>query len=177
MAFSLLIIFIYLVFTVIFYAKKRDNYSHFKHSISELGESGSRYEKQVSYGIFLPVGLGAIIVAFSSYANHYHAAYISGAIGLSYFLSAFFPCDTGTPSVGSWKNMVHNIVGGVCYATMAYHLNELMDSNGRWYISLSLSLLCSFLVMFIIGFPKAVIGLAQRLAETSLFLSACWLLF
>jgi len=170
MAFFLLIIYTYLICGVVFYAKKRKTYSHVKYSISELGELGSEYEKQVSYFIFLPVGLGCLIISFATFTHNHPAAFLSGAIGLSYFLSAFFPCDPETPLIGTWKNSIHNIIGGICYAAMAYQLNELIDNNGAWFIDVTFILLCAFLLIFLIGFPKSFIGLAQRLAEASIFL-------
>ena len=176
MAFFLLMIYIYLVWGIAFYAKKRKAYNHFRYSISELGELGSEYEKQVSFFIFLPVGLGCLIISIFAYTNNYQAAFLSGAIGLSYLLSAFFPCDPGTPLLGTWKNSIHNIVGGVCYAGMAYQLNELMDNNTGWHIDVSFTLLCVFLITFLVGFPKYFIGLIQRMAEASIFLSTFLLL-
>jgi hypothetical protein len=176
MAFFLLIIYIYLIWGIVFYAKKRKAYDHFRYSISELGELGSEYEKQVSFFIFLPVGLGCLIVSIFTYANSYQAAFLAGAIGLSYLLSAFFPCDQGTPLFGTWKNSIHNIVGGGCYAGIAYQLNELMDKNTGWHIEASFTLLCIFIITFIVGFPKHFIGLIQRVAEASIFLSTFLLL-
>jgi hypothetical protein len=177
MALFLLVIYTYLVCGVVFYGKKRKTYNHFRYSISELGELGSEYEKHVSYFIFLPVGLGCLIVSFARYDSNYPAAFLSGAIGFSYFLSAFFPCDPETPLLGTWKNTMHNIIGGVCYAATAYQLNELMDSKAAWFIDVTFKLLCAFLLIFIVGFPKSIIGLAQRLAEASIFLSTALLLF
>lgn len=171
MAFLVAWVYVYLICAIIFYARKRQGYSHLKQTISELGESGSQYEKQVSYIIFLPVGIGCLVISYATYTSNYQAAFLSGALGLSYFLSAIFPCDPGTPLSGTWKNAIHNIVGAVCYVAMAYQLNELIDSNTTGFIDISLFLLCSFLLIFIIGFPKQVIGLAQRIAETSIFFS------
>lgn len=176
MAYILLLIYIYLVCGVVFFAQKRKTYNHFKYSISELAELGSEYEKQVSYFIFLPVGLGCLFVSWVTYTSNYPVAFLSGAIGLSYFLSAFFPCDPKTPLLGNWKNFVHNIIGGVCYAAMAYQLNELIDNHSIWFIELAFSLLCAFLFIFLIGFPKNMVGLTQRLAETSIFLCSVLLL-
>jgi hypothetical protein len=176
MAFFLLIIYIYLVWGIAFYAKKRKAYNHFRHSISELGELGSEYEKQVSFFIFLPVGLGCLIISMFAYNNNYPAAFLSGAIGLSYLLSAFFPCDPETPFSGTWKNSLHNIVGGVCYVGMVYQLNDLMDRNTGWHIDVSFTLLCFFLITFLVGFLRSFIGLIQRIAEASVFLSTFLLL-
>jgi len=176
MAFLFLIIYVYLICAIVFYARKRHTYSHLKHTISELGELGSQYEKQVSYIIFLPVGIGCLAISFATYTSNHQAAFLSGAMGLSYLLSAIFPCDTGTPLSGTWKNTIHNIVGAACYVAMAYQLNELIDSHTNVFVDISLFLLCSFLLIFIIGFPKQVIGLAQRIAEASIFLSTFLLL-
>jgi hypothetical protein len=176
MAFFLLIIYIYLVAGVVFYANKRKTYNHFRQSISELGELGSEYEKQVSYFIFLPVGLSCLIVSYFTYHSNDSAAFLSGAIGLSYFLSAFFPCDPETPFSGTWKNNIHNIIGGVCYAAIAHQLNELIDNKSSWFIDVTFVLLCFFLFIFLIGFPKSIIGLVQRFAEASIFLSTIYLL-
>ena len=177
MAFLLFLIFIYLVVAIFFYAKKREAYDHFNYTISELGESGSEYEKQVSYFVFFPVGLGCIIVSYFIYDNYYQAAIISGALGFSYLLSAFFPCDPGTPLIGTWKNAIHNIVGGLCYGAMTYQLNILMHNNGGWYFNVSFMLLCGFLIIFLAGFPRFLIGSSQRLAETSIFLSVFFITY
>lgn len=170
MAYFLLIIYLYLIFGVYFYAQKRPAYSHLKHSISELGENGSDFEKQVGFIVFVPVGLGFLLLAGLSYADNWPAAVLAGAMGFGYFLSAFFPCDPGTPMSGSWKNSIHNLVGGIAYITMAYQLKELIDQQVGWYAEVAFVALAVFLFNFIIGWPKQVVGLTQRMAETAVFL-------
>lgn len=44
---------LYLLAGIIFFGRKLSNHSHVKNTISELGEVGSAYSKQVSFGLFL----------------------------------------------------------------------------------------------------------------------------
>ena len=55
-------------------------------------------------------------------------------------------------------------------APMRKTVNELMDTKTARLIGVTFTLLCVFLIIFIIGFPKSFIGLAQRLAEANMFL-------
>ena len=142
-----------------------------RHSISELGETGSEYEHHVSYFIFMPVGTCLMIIAFLNQDDHYDAAYLSGAMGASYFLSAFFPCDLKTPLWGSRKNSVHNIAGGVCYALILRELIKLSDNGAGFIIQLSTLVLIVFLIAFVIAWPKPLIGLFQRIAEAGVVIS------
>ena len=162
----------YLVLGVAYYASKRPSYSHFQHTISELGETGSAYAKPVGYGLFLPVGLACLWSAYLAHDRSEPVAIILALMGLSYSMAAFFPCDPETPAIGSWQNTVHNVVGGICYIGMGLQLRELSDQGGATYFGVSFLLLAAFLIMFVIGWPKRLIGLAQRLAEASIFASA-----
>jgi hypothetical protein len=45
-----------------------------------------------------------------------------------------------------------------------------MGTKTAWLIDVPVTLLCAFLIIFIIGFPESFIGLAQRLSEASMFL-------
>lgn len=173
----LVMLFAFLVYNIVVIARQRPDYSHFRHSISELGESNSTYELSVSYGVFLPFGLGCLLLSYPLFNDNTIAASLLVATGLSYALSAFFPCDPGTPFAGSWKNTLHNIIGAACYAGIAHQLNELTDISHEWYASVPLIVLCTFLSMFVIGWPKQWIGLAQRLAEGLVFVSILSLLF
>ena len=176
MVYGLLLIYLYLLFGVIFYANKRPVYSHLKHSISELGENGSDYEKQVGFRVFMPVGLAFLLIAGLTYTENWPAAVLAGAMGFNYFLSAFFPCDPDTPVSGSWKNSIHNLVGGIAYVTMGYQLKALIDQQIGWYAEVAFIALAVFLFNFIIGWPKQVVGLTQRLAESTVFFCVFMLL-
>lgn len=176
MTYLLLVTFSYLVLGVAFYAAKRPQYSHFSHTISELGENGSAYEKAVGFGVFVPVGLTFLLLAALNLSNNMPVAVLAGAMGFSYFLSAIFPCDAGTPMAGSWKNTMHNLVGGVAYITIGYQLRELIDLQTGWYANVTFIALAVFLFNFILGWPKAVVGLTQRIAETTVFMCIFMLL-
>jgi hypothetical protein len=176
MAYLLLFIYLFLFFGVYHYAQKRPAYSHLKHTISELGENGSDFEKSVGFRLFLPVGLAFLLLAGLTFSNNWPAAVLAGAMGFSYFLSALFPCDPGTPMSGSWKNSVHNLVGGLAYATILYQLKALIDQQVGWYAELAFVALAVFLFNFIIGWPRQLVGLTQRLAETSVFVCISMLL-
>lgn len=171
MTYLLLAISIYWALGIAFYASKRESYDHSRDTISELGEAGSAYEMQVAYAVFVPVGLGLMAIAYALHASDQHLSLLCGFMGLSYFLSAFFPCDPGTPLSGSWKNAVHNLIGGVCYAAMVYQLRELSELDGGAHFDVSFMLLAGFLIAFVIGWPKRLIGLAQRVAEASVLIS------
>ncbi len=176
MVYFLLVIYLYLVWGVLNKKKKRPSYSHLKHTISELGENGSAFEKPVGFKLFMPVGLAFVLVSGLMYSTNLPAAFLAAAMGFSYFFSSFFPCDPGTPMSGSWKNSVHNLVGGAAYITMIYQLKELSDQQVGWYAEVAFVALAVFLFNFMIGWPKQVVGLTQRLAETSVFIGIFMLL-
>ena len=171
MIYWLLAVSLYWVLGIAYYGSKRETYSHFRHTISELGESGSAFERQVGFFIFLPVGIGLMLIGYGLLSLDEHLALLSTVMGLSYFLSAFFPCDPGTPLAGSWKNSIHNLIGGVCYAVMIYQLRELSDQGRGEQFGIAFVPLAAFLITFIVGWPKQLIGLAQRVAETGVFVS------
>ena len=176
MVYLTIIIYLFLVCGIFFYAKKRPAYSHLKHTISELGEAGSTCEKSVGFRVFMPVGLGCFLLAGFTYQDNWPASVLLGAMGFGYFFSAFFPCDPGTPMSGTWKNSIHNLVGGMAYVTMGYHLKALIDQQLGLFPEVAFIALAMFLFNFIIGWPKQLVGLTQRLAETAVFLCVFMLL-
>jgi hypothetical protein len=176
MMYLLATLIIYLFSAVTYYAAKVPAYSHLKHTLSELGANGTEFEKAVGFKVFMPVGLGFILLAGLTYATNWPVAVLSGAMGFSYFLSAFFPCDPGTPTSGSWKNSVHNLVGGVAYVIMGYQLKQLIDFQIGWHAEVAFIALAVFLFNFIIGWPKQLVGLTQRLAEAAVFVCIFMLL-
>ncbi|MFD2168279.1 DUF998 domain-containing protein [Thalassotalea euphylliae] len=169
----LILLYVFLWAGIFYFGHKRPKYSHIKHSISELAETGSTYEKQVSYGLFFPFGVGIMILAYSSVQQNSapHATFLLWAVGLSYLLSAFFPCDPETPAIGSWKNIIHNIVGAGCYAAMLYQLNDMIDVQNSWIANIAFISLLSLLATFLIGWPRGLLGIVQRIAESSVFLT------
>lgn len=166
----------YLVLGVYYYAKKREGYCHLQHTISELGESGTPYTKQVSLLLFIPVGLGFCLMSLVFWQQHETLSILCGAMGLAYFFSGIFPCDPGTPVVGSVSNVMHNLVAWVGYATVAYQLNELTDGHNAVFSEISLAILCGFIVIFLMQWPKVLVGLTQRLAEGAIYISIALLI-
>ncbi len=147
----------------------RPSYSHLTDTISELGEAGSSHAIQVGYGLFLPIGIVLFIIALVLNDKNEAAALLSTFLACGYFFSAFFPCDPGTPLLGSWKNSLHNIVGAVCYVGCAYALNEMTSDDFKGIFNHAvLMLLMVFLLVFMIGWPK-IVGLLQKITELGLF--------
>lgn len=147
----LIVLCFYWAFGIFHMAKKRRNYSHIKHSISELGESGCSCEKQVGYGLFLPIGLLLFVSAFLLKNVNTDAALLSTFMGCGYFFSAFFPCDAETPLFGTWKNSLHNIAGMVCYLGCMATLQEINSEHNDLLAGVVLYALMVFLAVFVLG--------------------------
>lgn len=160
----LLVLLVYWVAGIYYYAQKRPEYSHIVHSISELGENNSKYEKPVSYGLFLPIGVLFFIVAWLYNGTSSVASLLSAFMGVGYFFSAFFPCDPQTPLLGTWKNTLHNLAGGICYVGCLVVLQEAYSDDGEWLSGVVLYALMIFLLIFMLGWPK-ITGLLQRVVE------------
>ena len=166
----------YLGLGIIYFGLRKKDYSHLKHTISELGENGSRDEMRVGYGLFLPVGIGVLIPALLFSTNNIISG-VSFSISIGYLIAAFFPCDPGSPTSGSWKQQVHNLGGFVEYVGSIYFL---MKSEGTGLTIFSISI--KSLAFIVLGCTVALSipgfkwrGLAQRLAELLLF--SCLILF
>ena len=53
----------YLFAALVALATREAGYSHVRHTISEIGESGAPDQRLVAFALFLPIGLVAAIVA------------------------------------------------------------------------------------------------------------------
>ncbi|PZR39416.1 MAG: hypothetical protein DI538_06970 [Azospira oryzae] len=165
----LLVATVYLIAGILFFGKKRKTYSHLRHTISELGESGSPYEKPVSFGLFFIVGAILILVSLLNDTNEtLHG--LSLCVGAGYLVAAIFPCDEGSPLEGSWKQQIHNLGGFVEYAGSAYFLAQ----SAEVFSFVSTKLIAGIIVLctLFISIPSfSFRGLVQRVAEALLFLS------
>jgi hypothetical protein len=92
---------------VVYFGHRRSGYSHVRHTISELGESGSPSSQIVSLGVFLPVGVGCLLVARWS-ADRLKGSELSEglstlalSIAIGYIVGAIFRCDPGCPLAGT----------------------------------------------------------------------------
>ena len=109
MTYFVLLITIYSIFMLAVLGPRRSGYSHVRHTISELGATGNSIGTIVSYGYFLPVGIGMTIIARCQPNDA--VALLAGSLAVGYVGSAFFPIDDGAPLIGSWRNSMHSLVG------------------------------------------------------------------
>ncbi|MEP7317667.1 MAG: DUF998 domain-containing protein [Panacibacter sp.] len=161
---------VYLCAGIIYLGLRKEGYSHIKHTISELGEHGARDEKIVGYGLFLMVGLLLIALAILLHADE-NAAGLAVSIAVGYIVAAFFPCDVGSPSGGSWKQQIHNLGGFIEYAGGVYFLMRASE-NGMQLFSVDFKTFGLIIIgcIIVVSIPKnPVRGLAQRIAELLLF--------
>jgi Protein of unknown function (DUF998) len=160
----------YLTAGIFYLGYKKAGYNHFKHTISELGETGSGLEKQVGFGLFLPVGIGLLVIAFINW-DHEIVRGLSACLAVGYLVAAFFPCDKGSPTSGTWKQQVHNLGGFIEYAGAIYFLMKAGEYDlfifGIDFKINGIFVLVCVIITSIPGNP--VRGLAQRLAELLLF--------
>jgi hypothetical protein len=122
---------------------------------------------RVSWGLFLPVGLALAWTWFELAASAPNVAALAGVIAIGYVGAAFFPCDPGSPLNGSWRQVLHNLAGGVeyfggaaCFAALGRSEPAFMGMAGVVLI-VGILLPASFIAPFR--------GLAQRIAECCLF--------
>lgn len=157
----------YLMAGVVYLGCKKESYSHFKDTISELGERGSEIFRSASYGLFLPVGLGLLFIAIGADKNEVLLG-LSICLSVGYTVSAFSPCDPGSPIEGSWRQHIHNLAGFVQYAGGIYFLLQVSGYS----IFAGIVFIC----LIFISFPQnPVRGIAQRVAELLLFGSLIYL--
>ncbi len=136
----------------------------------------------VSLGLFLPTGVLvwlAIVLAYPFYARDRSTSlglYAFASLGLGYVMAAFFPCDPGSPLMGSWQQQVHNVFGFVEYLGTGIALIAF----GRSYTKAKAYLLGVALVgsgvgvlvgLVLLSTPSwgSVRGLVQRVTEVILF--------
>jgi hypothetical protein len=112
---------LYLVSGVFWFRRRRHDYTHLRHTISELGEVGAPDARAVSSGLFAPIGVGLLMLGWmvntGSAPSEMHAAVslLAVVLGIGYLGGAIFPCDPGSPLGGSWRQQLHNLAGGVEY--------------------------------------------------------------
>ena len=156
----------YLVVAIVVVARGRNGYLHAKHTISELGESGAEQMRRVSYGVFLPVGITLAFVAMLQYPANSPIAALSISIAIGYVTSALFPCDPGSPAIGSFRQTMHNLGGGVQYVGGALSLLWIAETMGPVFRGTGMLVAASAVLL---SFESRFRGLVQRLAEVCLF--------
>lgn len=159
---------VHLLFCLWIFGRKKPNYHHLRHTISELVEIGAPQQRQVSWLVFLPVGLLMLVVAYLVQALATPLAALALCISIGYVVAAFFPCDVGSPLTGSNRQSMHNLGGTVEYIGGALVLLELAERLGPLFRIAGYFVLAAGLA---ISVPQlaAVRGFIQRIAECCLF--------
>lgn len=163
----------YLLIAILVFAARRPGYSHLRDTISELGEVGAAEGRRVSFGVFLPVGLGLAAYGFlvrqSTLAAANELAMLAFCVAAGYVVAAFFPCDPGSPLSGSFRQGIHNLGGAVEYIGGALALFRLAEVQGEPFQLLGAIVFPAGLLLSLPQLAK-VRGLIQRVAETALCL-------
>jgi hypothetical protein len=157
-----------LLVALLYFPRRRPGYSHVRHTISELGEAGSRDGRVVSLGVFLPVGLLLGAAALFTREVHPNAALLAACVGVGYAVAAFFPCDPGSPLQGSARQGVHNLGGAVEYVGGTLALWRLGETGTVGYQAAAAVVGLATVGLSLTGL-FAVRGLIQRVAEAVLF--------
>lgn len=139
-------------------------------AVTALGETGTVWEKQVAIGLFLPVGIGLSAITFIN-QDHEIVRGLSACLATGYLVAAFFPCDKGSSTGGSWKQQLYNLGGFIEYAGAIYFLMKASEYDllivGIDFKIIDFIVIVCVILTSIPGNP--VRGLAQRLAELLLF--------
>jgi hypothetical protein len=160
----------YLIAGIFYFGYKKTGYDHLKHTISELGETGTAWAKQVGFGLFLPAGIGLLVITFTN-QDHEIVRGLSACLAVGYLVAAFFPCDKGSPASGTWKQQLHNLGGFIEYAGGIYFLMKASEQD-RLFFGINFKAIGFIVIVCIILTSitaNPVRGLAQRLAELLLF--------
>lgn len=170
------IAFAYLAAALLFLARRKLGYSHLKHTISEIGEIDAPDQSFVAFGLFLPIGLVLLVIAFITQSASPQSATLALCIAIGYLTTAFFPCDPGSPISGSARQAMHNLGGGIEYIGGGLALLALAKQLGQTFQFTGYLVLGCTLALSII--PSTTIrGMIQRIAETSLFFSLAFALW
>ncbi|GAB3641224.1 DUF998 domain-containing protein [Spirosoma arcticum] len=165
---------LYLLVGIIYFAHHRSDYSHVRHTISELGETESADSRLVSLGLFLPTGGILLLVSLFLYQRASEEidpvlGGLSACVGIGYIVAAFFPCDKGSPLSGTTRQQIHNLGGFVEYAGGAFFLIQAADRlPGSWFDTIGYTVLAGAVLLSVQAlFPWR--GMIQRVAESWLF--------
>lgn len=149
-------------------APHKAGYSHVRHTISEIGEYGARHERFVAWGLFLPIGLVLLLVAWMARPASPAVAALALCIAVGYLGAALFPCDPGSPLLGSSRQMLHNIAGAVEYTGGGFALMTIARESGQPFQAAGFIVLASAVGLSVVP-AGAGRGLLQRIAELCLF--------
>lgn len=158
----------YLFASLIALAPRKAGYSHLKHSISEIGEIGAPDQRLVAFGLFLPIGLVLLLVAYLVRPASPSAAALALCIAIGYIGAAAFPCDPGSPLFGTARQALHNLAGAVEYVGGGFALMTLAERFGQPFELGGFVVLGTAFALSVIP-SNSVRGIIQRIAEMCLF--------
>ncbi|NQD38591.1 DUF998 domain-containing protein [Permianibacter sp. IMCC34836] len=158
----------YLFASLLVLAPRKAGYSHIKHSISEIGEMGAPSQRFVAFGLFLPIGLALLPVAYLVQPAAAAVAMLALCIAVGYIGAAAFPCDPGSPMSGTTRQALHNLAGAVEYAGGGFALMRIAEQLGQPFKSAGFVVLGTAVALAVIP-TDSFRGLIQRVAECCLF--------
>jgi len=158
----------FLAIALVLLGRRRPDYSPVRDTISELGEVGAADQSLVAYGVFLPVGVLLIAVAYLMQPVQASVSLLALCTGLGYLVAVAFPCDKGSPLWGSARQSVHNLGGAIEYIGGALALIELEPVHGAAFRTMGIAVFASAIALSVQAFAR-VRGLVQRVAEACLF--------
>lgn len=160
---------VYLFAVLIVLGRQKPEYSRIRHAISEIGEVGAPHQRFVAFGLFLPVGLLLLIVAWLVQPVSAASAGLALCISIGYLVAAIFPCDVGSPLTGSVRQMIHNLGGAVEYIGGAFALLRIAEDLGSPFRVAGFFVLGAAIALSLTPLAS-VRGIVQRLAELCLFM-------
>jgi hypothetical protein len=159
---------LYLAIGLVAFGRRRPDYHALRQTISEIGETGSRDQRLVALGLFLPVGLVLLIVAALLQPKSPAASMLALAIAIGYIGAAAFPCDPGSPLSGTWRQSLHNLAGGIEYIGGGFALMTLARDLGAPFQIAGFIVLGAAIALSVL--PSTQLrGAIQRVAELCLF--------
>ncbi len=159
---------IFLAVSLVVLGRRRPEYSHMRHTISELGEHGCVIEKSVGFGVFLPFGLAMAVIAIVARSNE-PIALLAGGLAVGYIGAAFFPIDADAPFSGTTRNALHSLAGAIEYvAAMAAF--EFVARDFGFPLTAIKFVIIGFLASLYIPGLRNLRGLLQRIVEAGLLI-------
>jgi hypothetical protein len=159
---------LYLSAALLILGARKPAYSHARHTISELGESGAPQASLVTAGVFLPIGLAMLLAAWLARPLGFGTSALALCIAVGYLTAAAFPCDPGSPLSGSWRQALHNLGGAVQYGGGASVLLQMAGHAGQPFRAFGLCVIAALIALSVPPLAS-VRGLMQRVAEGCLF--------
>jgi hypothetical protein len=157
-----------------YYGSRKPGYSHLRHTISELGETGSPVGENVSYRGFISIGISLwlfLAMAASLLPSQSDVFFMLSLVGAGYVGGGAFRCDPGAPATGSWRTALHNIFGALEYFGAAAAFFALKRSEFWSPLSEVMTFAGGIVIFCLAGlsFPHPFRGLIQRIAEATIF--------